>query len=134
MQHHQNDQIPSQNLMLKQILATSGVNYHLHIPDVPDISSLTKISTSSTSDMLNPSTFEHLHRHLLPKNKGKKELVPYKKDLMSLITSVISNSQSGRPKLIQIFLFWFEEDVISLYNEFKLERRSVSEKKENYIK
>ena len=49
---------------------------------------------------------------------------------MSLITSVISYCQSGRPKLIQIFLFCFEEDVISLYNEFKLEWRSGSEKKE----
>ena len=36
-QHHQNVQILSQNLMLKQILATAGVNVSLHIPDVPDI-------------------------------------------------------------------------------------------------
>ena len=49
---------------------------------------------------------------------------------MSLITSVGSNRKLGRPKLIQIFIFWFEEDVISLYNEFKFERRSDSEKKE----
>ena len=49
---------------------------------------------------------------------------------MSLITSVISSRQSGRPKLNQIFLFCFEEYAISLYNEFKLERRSGSEKKE----
>ena len=65
--------------------------------------------------MPHPPTFEHLHRHLLPKKDEKNELVPYKKDLMSLITSVVSNRQSGRPKLIQIFIFWFEEDVISLY-------------------
>ena len=53
---------------------------------------------------------------------------------MSLITSAISNRRSRRAKLIQIFLFWFEEDIISLYNEFKLERRSGSEKKEkSYI-
>ena len=104
-QHHQNVQIHSQNLMLKQILATSGVNAPLHIPYVPDISSLTNTSTSSTSDMPHPPTLEHLHRHLLLKKDGKNELVPYKKYLMSMITGVISNCQSRRPKLIQIFLF-----------------------------
>ena len=36
-QHHQNVQICSHNLMLKQLLATSGVNVSIHIPDVPDI-------------------------------------------------------------------------------------------------
>ena len=66
-QHHQNVQIRSQNLMLKELLATACVNVSLHIPDVPDISSVTDISTSSTSDILHPPTFEHLHRHLLPK-------------------------------------------------------------------
>ena len=75
-QHHQNVQSFSQNLMLKQILATSGVNAPIHIPYVPDISSLTNISTSSTSDMPHPPTFEHLHRRLLPKKDGKNELVP----------------------------------------------------------
>ena len=88
-QHHQNVQIRSQNLMLKQLLATAGVNVFLHIPDVPDISSVTDISTSSTSDMPHPLTFEHFPRHLLPKKDGKKELVRYKKDLMSLIYSVM---------------------------------------------
>ena len=73
-QHHQNVQIHSQNLMLKQLLATSSVNVSLHIPYVPDISSVTGISTSSTSNMPHPPTFEHLPRHLLPK-KGWKELV-----------------------------------------------------------
>ena len=47
---------------------------------------------------------------------------------MSLITYVNSNRQLGRPKLIQIFLFWFEEYFISLYDEFKLERKTYSEK------
>ena len=75
--------------MLKQILATSGVNVPLHIPDVHDIPSLTKISTSSKSDMPHPPTFEYLHRHLIPKKDGHNELVPYKKYFMSLITSVI---------------------------------------------
>ena len=42
----------------------------------------------------------------------------------------MSNKKKGRPKLILIFLFWFEEDLISLYNEFKLEAKSVSDKKE----
>ena len=32
--------------------------------------------------------------------------------------------------MILIFLFWFEEDLISLYNEFKLEAKSVSDKKD----
>ena len=132
-QHHQNVQIRSHNLMLKELRATVGVNVSLHIPDVPDISSVTKISTSSTSDIPHPPTFEHLHRRLLYKKDGNNELVPYKKYVMSLITSVISNRQSRRPKLIQILLFWFEEDAIYLYNEFKLERISGSENKENYI-
>ena len=65
-QHHQNAQICSHNIILKQLLATAGVNFSLHITDVPDISSVTDISTSSTSDMPHPPTFEHLHRHLLP--------------------------------------------------------------------
>ena len=75
--------------MLKQILATAGVNVTLHIPDVPDISSITNISTSSTSDIPHPPTFKHFLRHFLPQKDGKNELVPYKKYLMSLITSVI---------------------------------------------
>ena len=41
-QHHQNIQIRSQNLMLKQILATIGDNVPLHIPDVPDFCILYK--------------------------------------------------------------------------------------------
>ena len=57
-QHHQNVQIHSQNLMLKQLLATAGVNVYLRIPYVPDISSVTEISTSSTSNMPHPPTFE----------------------------------------------------------------------------
>ena len=129
-QHHKNVQICSQNIMLKLILATVGVNVPLHIPDVPDIPFLTNISTSSTSDMPYPPTYEHLHRHLIPKKDGNNELVPYKKYLMSLITSVSSNFQLGILKLIQIFLFWFEEDVIYLYNGFKIERISDSEKKD----
>ena len=53
---------------------------------------------------------------------------------MSLITSVISNCQTGKPKLNQIFIFWFEEDVIPLHNEFKLEQISGSEnKKKSYL-
>ena len=115
---------------MKKILATVGVNVPFHIPDVPDIPSLTKISTTSTSDMPHPPTYEHLHRDLLPKKDVKNKLVPYKKYLMSLIRNVSSNYQLGRPKLIQIFLFWFEEDFIYLYNKFNLERISDSENKE----
>ena len=93
--HHQNVQIRSQNLMLKQLIATAGVNVSLHIPDVPDVSSVTDISTISTSNMPPPPTFEHLPRNLLPKKDGKNELVRYKKDLMSLIYSVMSNRKKG---------------------------------------
>ena len=110
----------SQNLMLKKILANVIVNVPPHISDFPDIAYLTNISTTSTSDRTHPPTYGHLHRHLLPEKEGNNKLVPYKKYLMSLITVLNSNSQLGRPKLIQIFLFWFEEDVISLCSEFNL--------------
>ena len=116
-QHHQHVQICSHNLMLKQLLATSGVNVSLHIPDVPDISSVTDISTSSTSNMPPPPTLEELPRNLLPKKDGNNKLVVYKKDFTSLIENVMSNKKKGRPKLIPIFHFWFEEYLISLYNE-----------------
>ena len=53
--------------MLKQILSTVGVNIPLHIPDVPDFASFTNISTTSTSDITHPPTYEHPNRHLLPK-------------------------------------------------------------------
>ena len=91
--------------MLKQLLATAGVNVSLHIPYVPDISSVTDISTSSTSNMSHPPTFEHLPRNLIPKKDGKNALVRYKKYFMSLIHSVMSNKKKGRPKLILVFLF-----------------------------
>ena len=104
-QHHQNVQIHSQDLMLKQLIATVSVNVSLHIPDVPDISSVTDISTSSTSDMPYPPTFEHLPRNFLPKNDVKNQLVRYKKYLMSLVYSVMSNRRKGRPVII------FGEDV-----------------------
>ena len=128
-QHHQNIQMRSKNLMLKQILANVGFNVPLRIPDVCYIASLNNIYTTSTYDITHPPTYEHLHRNLLPEKEGNNKLVPYKKYLMSLITVLNSNSQLGRPKLIQIFLFWFEEDVISLCSEFNLERKTDSEKK-----
>ena len=106
-QHHQNIQMRSQNLMLKQILATVGNNVPLQIPDVTNIQSFTKISTNSTSDIKNPPTYEHLDSYFLPEKEGNKKLVSYKKYLMSLITIVNSNCQLSIPKLIQIFLFWF---------------------------
>ena len=50
-------------------------------------------------------------------------MVPHKKYLMPLITIVNSNHQLMRLELIQIFLFWFEEYVIYLHNECKLEKK-----------
>ena len=76
-QHHQNVKIRSQNVMLKQILATDGVNVPINIPYVTNIPLIKNISTTSTSDMPHPPTYEHLHRHFLPKKDGKNELVPY---------------------------------------------------------
>ena len=113
-QHHKNVQIRSHNLTFKQILSTVGVNVPLQNTEDPDITSLTNSSSRSTSDMPYPPTFEHLNMHLLPKNDRKKKLVSYKKYLMSQITSVITKRQTGIPKLIQICIFWFKEDVISL--------------------
>ena len=76
-EHHQNVQICSQNILLKQILANVSVIVPLHIPVGPYIASPTNISTTSTSDMPHPPTYEHLHRYLLPKRYGKNELGPY---------------------------------------------------------
>ena len=73
--HHQNIQIHSHNLMMKQILLSVTVNFVLHIPDVPDIAYITNISTTSTSDITHPPTYEHLHRHLLTEKEGKKKIV-----------------------------------------------------------
>ena len=114
--------------MLKQLLATAGVNVSLLIPDVPDISSVTNISTSSTSNMPPPPTLQELSRNLLPKKYVKNKLVVYKKDFTSLIHNVMSNQKKGRSKLIMILFFWFEEDLISLYNEYKIEAKSDPDK------
>ena len=76
-QHHQNIQICSQNIVLKQILAYAGFNVHLHIPCVPDIASFTNIYTESTYNVTHPPTYEHLHRPLLSQKEGKNNLVPY---------------------------------------------------------
>ena len=73
-QHHQNIQMQTQKLMSKKILATIGVNIPLHIPDVTDIAYLTIISTTSTSNITHPHTYEHIHRHLLPEKEGKKKI------------------------------------------------------------
>ena len=45
-QHYQNIQIHSHNILLKQILASAGVNVPLNIPNIPNIESLTIISTT----------------------------------------------------------------------------------------
>ena len=67
-QHHQKIEMRGHNLMLTQIRATSDVKIHLHIPDVPDIASLTNISTTSTFYITHPPTYEHINRHFLPAN------------------------------------------------------------------
>ena len=105
-QHHQNIQMRGQNLMLKQILANVGVNVPLQIPYVPDISSCTNISTNSSFYITHPPTYQHSHRHLLPKKERMNELVPYQKYFMSLITILNSDRQLGRPKLMPVFPFF----------------------------
>ena len=35
---------------------------------------------------------------------------------------------------MQIFCYWFEEDVIALYNYFKIEQKTDYEKKSNPVK
>ena len=76
-----------------------------------------------------PPTLEKIPRNLLPKKDGKNKLVVYKKDFKSLIDNEMPNKKKVRSKLIQILLFWFEEDLISLYNEYKIEAQSDSDKK-----
>ena len=72
-QHNQNIQMRSQNIMLKQIIASVGVNVPLHIPDVPDIASIKNISTNSTSNVTYTTTYERLNRHFLPEKELKKK-------------------------------------------------------------
>ena len=132
-QHLQNIKMRGQNLMLNQIMATVGVNVPLQIIHVPDISYLTNISTTSTSDIPHPPTYDHLHIHLLPKNEVKKQLVPYKKYFIALIKIVNSDRQLGGPKLIQLFIFWFEEYFISLYNELSLNGKQIPKRNKNQI-
>ena len=45
---------------------------------------------------------------------------------MSFITILNSNFQLGGPNLIQIFHFWFKEDIIPLYDDIELERKTDS--------
>ena len=68
--HHQNIQMNIQNLMLKQILASVSVNVSLHILGVPDIASLTRIYTISTSNITHPPTYERLSRQVVPYPDG----------------------------------------------------------------
>ena len=62
--------------MFKQILASVGVNFPLHILDVPDIASLTNIYTTSKSNVTHPPTYDLLHSYLLPEKEGNKKLFP----------------------------------------------------------
>ena len=75
-QHQQNIQMRNHNLMLMEMLASTGFNVYLHILDIPDILSITKISTISASDKTHPSTYEHLHRNSLTQNEPKNKTVP----------------------------------------------------------
>ena len=70
--HHQNIQMRSQNLMLKQVISFVGVNALLHIIDVTDISYLPRISITSTSNITYTPKYELLRRNLLPEEEGKK--------------------------------------------------------------
>ena len=63
----------SQNLMLRQIRASVGVNAPLHIPYYPTIASVTKFSTTSACNGTHQSTYEKLHRHFLTQNESKKK-------------------------------------------------------------
>ena len=58
--------------MLKQILASVGVNVILLIPEVTDILYFINISTNSASNKTHTPTYYHFHRPFLPQNKGKK--------------------------------------------------------------
>ena len=77
--------------MLKQIKYSISVNAPLHILDVPGIVSLTKLSTTPTSDRTHPPTYECLHGKFILENVGNKKLISHKTDLMSLITIFNSN-------------------------------------------
>ena len=88
--------------MVNQISISVLVNLPLHNPYVLDISSLTNISTTFTFYVTHPPIYESLHRHLLTKKEGTKQLVLYIKYLMPLITIVNFNRHLGIPKLIQI--------------------------------
>ena len=54
--------------MLKNMPASIGANVPLKIQDVPDIPSLTNVSTTSASNETRPPTYEHPHRTLLIQN------------------------------------------------------------------
>ena len=52
---------------------------------------------------------------------------------MSLLKMVNSIRLLGRQKLVQVFIFWFEEDVLSLCNNFKnIWNQSNQVKKNNH--
>ena len=61
--------------MLKKILASVGVNFHIHTPDVPDIPSLKK-STTSASNKTQPPTYENLYGPLVTKKYLMNKTIP----------------------------------------------------------
>ena len=64
----------TQNLILKKILAYIGVNVPIQIPYIPDIQSLTNISTTLAYNETHPPTYEHLCRPSITQNESKKKL------------------------------------------------------------
>ena len=77
-------------VMLEQILASIGFAVPLHFPDVPDIPSLTKISTSLASNETHPPTYDHLYSPLLVQKESNNKNITYKKNPMTLIKKVIN--------------------------------------------
>ena len=95
----------TQNIMLKNMLASISATINLHIIDVPDITYLTNIYTTSAPNKTNPPTYEHLHRHLLIQNEPKNKTVPYKKIFMALTKMVNACCLLGKNNLVQVFFF-----------------------------
>ena len=96
------------------MLASIGVSFTIHIQDVTAIKSLTNISTTSVLNETHPHTYDHLHWPLLTQNESKIKIALYKKYFMALIKMGNAFIIFGRNKLLHVFRFWFEEDVITL--------------------
>ena len=93
----------TQNIMLKHVISSIGVTVPLHLPNVPDIPSITYISTTSAYNEIHPTTYEHLHRTLQTQNQSKNKTITYKKYLMAIIIMVNVCHLLGRKKLVKVF-------------------------------